>query len=160
MQTFLLPVWQRVDGDVGGRDSILGSELSSVFALPPFSLLTPTRNRAIRNVPVPPCPLKHLQMYSASICNSWKCGGVSSCVSTRTDDNAAPLRGVSAAPEVTLLPYYSFISSTWRIMMLLPYSVCWGSPRSRINCSFSHRPVIYNDAFNTSHEFPEQNYPF
>lgn len=56
--------------------------LSLAHSLPclSLSLLTSTGNRAIRNVPVPQCPLKHLQMYSAPICHSWECGGVSSYV--------------------------------------------------------------------------------
>lgn len=121
--------WQRDDGDVGGRASILGSLswAQSLLCLS-LSLLTLTGNRAIRNVPIPQCPLKHLQMYSASICHSWECGGVSSYVSTSTDSTTPPLQGAPAPPEVTLLPYYSFISSTWWIMMmLLPYLVCCGN---------------------------------
>ena len=117
------PAWQRDDGDVGGRASILGSlsRADSLLCLS-LSLLTSTGNRAIRNVPIPQCPLKHLQMYSAPICHSWECGGVSSYVPTSADGTTPPLRGVSVPPEVTLLPYYSFIPSAWWIMMmLLPY---------------------------------------
>lgn len=106
------PAWQRDDGDVGGRASILGylSRAHSLLCLS-LSLLTSTGNRAIRNVPIPQCPLKHLHMYSAPICHSWECGGVSSYVPTSTDGTTPPQRGVSAPPEVTLLPYYSFIPS-------------------------------------------------
>lgn len=93
---------------------LFSGSLNRAHSLPrlSLSLLTSTGNRAIRNVPVPQCPPKHLQMYSAPICHSWECGGVSSYVSTSTDGTTTPLRGVSAPPEVTLLPYYSFISST------------------------------------------------
>lgn len=95
-------------------------ELSTLFALPP-SLLTSTGNRAICNVPIPQCPLKHLQMYSAPICHCWECGGVSSYVPTSTDGTTPP-------PPVTPLPYYTFISLAWWIMMiLLPYLDCSGS---------------------------------
>lgn len=123
------PTLQREDdGDVGGRASILGylSQAHSLLCLS-VSLLTSTGNRTIRNVPIPQCPLKHLQMYSAPICHSWECGGVSSYVPTSTDGATPPLRGVSAPPEVTLLPYYSFLPSAWWIMMLLPYLVCCGN---------------------------------
>lgn len=74
----------------------------------PLSLRTSTGNRAIRSVPIPQCPPKHLQMYSDPICHSWECGGVSSYVPTSADGTTPPLRGVSVPPEVTLLPYYSF----------------------------------------------------
>lgn len=102
--------YQRHDEDVRCRASILGP-LSRPPSLP-LSLLTSTGNSAIRNGPFPQCPPKHLQMYSAPICHSWECGGVSSYVPTSADGTTPPLRGVSAQPEVSLLPYYSFIPST------------------------------------------------
>lgn len=105
-----------------------------------LSLLTSTGNRAIRNVPIPQCPLKHLHMYSDPICHSWECGGVSSYVPTSTDGTTPPLRGVSAPPEVTLLPYYSFIPSAWWIMMLLPYLVCCGN---RARASIAHSVAFH-----------------
>ena len=104
-----------------------------------LSLLTSTGNRAIRSVPIPQCPLKHLQMYSAPICHSWECGGVSSYVPTSADGTTPPLWGVSAPPEVTLLPYYSFIPSAWWIMMLLLYLVCCGN--------YAHAPIAHSVAF-------------
>lgn len=101
----------------------LGGRAESEFD----SLLTSTGNRAICSVPIPLCPLKRLQMYSAPICHSWECGGVSIYVPTSADGTTPPLWRVSAPPQVTLLPYYSFILSLWWIMMLLPYLVCRGN---------------------------------
>lgn len=122
------PVLKRDDGDVRGRASISGSWRQSRERVRlTLCLLTSTGNRAICSVPIPSCPLKRLQMYSAPICHLWECGGVSSYVPTSTEGTTPPLRGVSAPPEVTLLPYYSFIPSAWWIIMLLPYLVCCGN---------------------------------
>lgn len=101
--------------------------VSELLCLPP-SLLTSTGNRGIRNVPIPQRPPEHLHMHSAPICHSWECGGVSSYVPTSTDGTTPTLREISAPPEVTPLPYYSFTSSAWWIMMPpLPYLVCCGN---------------------------------
>lgn len=124
------PVWQRDDGDVRGSASILGS-LSLAHAslcLSP-SPQTSTGNCAIHSAPIPQCPLKHLQLYSAPICHSWECGGVSSYAPTSTDGTTPTEREkFQPPPKVTLLPYYSFICSEWWIMMmLLPYFVYCGN---------------------------------
>lgn len=132
-----------------------------------LSLLTSTGNCAIRNVPIPQCPLKHLQMYSAPICHSWECGGVSSYVSTSADGTTPPLRGVSAPPEVTLYsPYYRFyIFSVMDNDDVVALFSLLSQPGSCINCSFSciivmcwfasHRSVTYTGKFNTRSEFTE-----
>lgn len=86
-------VWQTDDGDVGGSTSILGSlSLAHALLCLSLSLRTSTGNCAIRNAPIPQCPLKHLQMYSAPICHSWECGGVSSYAPTSTDGTTPPER--------------------------------------------------------------------
>lgn len=48
-------------------------------------------------------------MYSAPICHSRECDGVSSYVPNSTNGAAPAIQEISAQPEVTPHPYYSYI---------------------------------------------------
>lgn len=138
-------------------------ESLSLVACLSLSLLTSTGNRAIRNVPIPQCPLKHLQMYSALICHSWECGGVSSYVPASTDGAAPPLREFQPAwgHPTPLLQFYTF-----RVMdnddAVGLFSLMWQAHSRSFSCiSFMcrltfHRSVSYACPFNSTSECAEK----
>lgn len=160
---------RRNDGDLGCRASILGSWRQSREWVPlTFSLLTSTGNRAICSVPIPLCPLKRLQMYSAPICHSWECGGVSIYVPTlRWWHHTTTTKSFSPASghPTPLLQFYTFIVMDHDVVALL--SLLW-QPRSCISCSLgcisfmcrfaSHRSVNCTSELSPT-EFSNQNFP-
>lgn len=149
-----------------GRQSFYFGALEGKAERRAPSLLTSTGNRAIRRVPIPPRPLKRLQMYSAPICHSWECGGVSSYVPTlRWWRRATTTRSFSPASghPTPLLQFYTFGVMDNDVVAL--FSLLW-RPRSCINCSFTcisfmHRPaprrsVVCAGELDAA-EFSEQN---
>lgn len=132
------PVLKRDDGNVRGRASIFGSwRQSREWVRLTLCLLTSTGNCAICSVPIPSCPLKRLQMYSAPICHFRECGGVSSYVPTfHCRHHTSTTRGFSPAwgHPTPLLQFYTFSVMDNNVVAL--FSLLW-QPHSCINNSFS-----------------------